>query len=619
MNVKANFVLQAWGMLTLRQRFGAAGCLVIFICSSVLELAALSSSMPFVLTLMDRTYITRSAPLRYFAAVLGDPAPDLLLMWLGAGVALLIVAGTVVNLLSLTLIEWYGVRITAYLADRMVRRTLAAPYEWFLDKEAPILAQRFLADPGSIGLALFPPLMEIVYSGLFLLLAFITIVATLPLITVAVLVSLVVVAVGVLLGFHSSTLRHSETQRDQQMQSNKLGVEAVGGIKDIKIKGREHYFSRAHNRTIIDASIARLKLNVINRLVPALVNLVGQLGLLMVALTLFFQGSSAAELASQLTLLVLVLGRTLPAATRFSGAVNKMLSAKPSVHALASLEAELDGFKKHARDSNLPDIPADWKEVRFASVSFKYKNADRLALNDVSLAFERNKFYGIVGPSGAGKSTLVDLLLGLFEPTSGQVLIDGKPLNGFSQHSWFHKIGYVPQTPFISNDTIRRNVAFGVADGNINDEQVWQSLELAGLADVCRNLPGRLETAMGDRGIRLSGGQRQRLAIARAFYDKPRLLVLDEATSALDVLTEREIQETIGRLVGQTTVVAIAHRLSTIEMSDSLFLFDDGRLVGQGTYRSLLAQSPLFGLLANQFVQAGSMAGPEAANQAVVA
>jgi ABC-type multidrug transport system fused ATPase/permease subunit len=167
-------------------------------------------------------------------------------------------------------------------------------------------------------------------------------------------------------------------------------------------------------------------------------------------------------------------------------------------------------------------------------------------------------------------------------------------LSGYSQHSWFRSIGYVPQNPFISNDTVRRNVAFGLHEERIDDERVWHALERAGLADVGRALPEGLDTMMGDRGLRLSGGQRQRLSIARAFYDDPKLLVLDEATSALDTLTEREIQKTIAELVGKATVIAIAHRLSTVELSDRLFLFDGGRLEADGNYQELFGTSAMF-------------------------
>jgi ATP-binding cassette subfamily C protein len=613
MHLDTNFIGAGWRLLTTRQRFGMVGCLGVFVIASVTELIGLSSAMPFVLAVMDPTYVARSTAFRYLADVLGHPGTKQLLLWTGACVGGLIILGTLANLVATTLIEWYGVRIATHLADTMVRRTLARPYPWFLDKQAPLMAQSFIADPTTVGLALYPPAMELLYSLLFLSFAFLTIVYTLPGPTVLLLAILVAVSLGILWASHIPTVRFAETQREMLMYANKLGIEAVGGIKDIKIKARESHFSRAHNATVLASSMARLKLNMVNRSVPAVVNMVGQLGLLAVALTLLVHGSTPAELASQLTLLVLILGRTLPAASRMTGAVNKLASAKPSVLALVSLENDPEFSAERVEREKRPDMPENWKQVQFSDISFSYANADRPALSHVSLTFERNRFYGVVGPSGAGKSTLVDLLLGLLPPSSGQILIDGTDLSHYSQHSWFRKIGYVAQTPFIFNDTIRRNVAFGISDAAISDERVWSALQFAGLADVCKRLPDGLDTLMGDRGIRLSGGQRQRIAIARAVYDGPELLVLDEATSALDALTEREIQDTIAKLVGRLTVVAIAHRLSTVEMCDRLFVFDDSELVGQGRFDELMVQSPLFAKLANQFARSNGADEREAA------
>lgn len=598
-----NLVVLSWRFLTPRQRIAASGCLVFFIATSTLELIGLSASIPFVSLLIDPSYAERSRFIQIVSEQFGNLPLRELLVWLSAVVGGLILIGTMASLASTTLIEWYGVRISTYLANEMVRKTLAAPYRWFLDKQAPVLAQRFVTDPTSIGLALYPPLMEIIYNGLFLVLAVGTIMLALPTMTLLVLVALLVVAVGILTLLRPATERFAAQQRQHLLYANKIGTEAVSGIKDIKIKARESYLSNMHSRTIYTAAVARMKMNLVNRSVPSLINLVGQLGLLAVALTLFLQGSDTAQLASQLTLLVLVLGRTLPAATRLFGNVNKLMASKPAVLALTELFDEMKTFQTGAAASAQIDVPSDWREIRFDNVDFSYESSQRRALKNISLTLGRNRFYGVVGPSGAGKSTFVDLLLGLFEPSAGRILIDGKPLDGYSRQSWYRNIGYVPQSPFISNDTIRRNVAFGVEDSRIDEERVWKALELAGLSDTCAKLPQRLDTEMGDRGIRLSGGQRQRIAIARAFYDEPQLLVLDEATSALDVLTEREIQNAIAQLSGRMTVVAIAHRLTTVEMSDRLFLFEDGAITAEGTYAELLKTSSMFSQLTSHFAE----------------
>lgn len=602
MRPDASLFKDAWLLLTVRQRIGAAACLAFFVFASVLELAGLSSTMPFVTALINPAQANESPIIQTVSALLGHPPFDQLLLWLAGGVAFLVLAGSVAGLAATTLIEWFGVRVTAYFAERMIRETLAAPYQWFLDKQAPILAQRFIQDPMTAGLALYPPMMEIIYNALFLLFALMTILLVLPVQSVFVMGALFVAAAGLLVAFRPMTEHFASAQRDLMMQGNKIGVEAINGIKDVKVKGRENYFVRVHNATVYAAAITRMKLNLINRTVPALVLLVGQLGMLAVALVLFLTGARGATLTAQLTLLVLVVGRTLPAATRLFGNVNKLSSSKPFVRALIAIREDIVETNGTAAQSQLPDVPAHWREVVFADVSYRYPKSDRPALTGVSLALIHNCFYGIVGPSGAGKTTFVDVLLGLLEPQMGQILVDGRPLGEYSRRSWFSNIGYVPQNPFVTNDTVRRNVAFGLYDQRIEDDRVWYALERAGLADVCRALPECLDTPMGDRGTRLSGGQRQRLAIARALYDEPKLLILDEATSALDTPTEREIQSMIAELVGKVTVIAIAHRFSTIELCDRLYVLEDGSLVAQGTYGELLGISPLFRALTSHLL-----------------
>jgi HlyD family secretion protein len=610
--IDGSLLRDAWRLLTPRQRMGAAGCLVVFIAASIVELAGLSSAMPFVLALMDPTHASQNWFVVWVAGLLGNPQFGTLMLYLGAGVALMILGGGLAGFAAMSLIDWYGVRVATFFADRMIREAAAAPYPWFLDQQAPVLAQRFVQDPTTAGMALYAPLMEIIYNCCFLVFAIVVIMATLPVQSMLVLGSLLVTAVFVLRVFRPMTERYAAVQRDLLMDANQIGVELVSGIKDVKVKAREAYFSRIHTSTIYAAAIARMKLILVARAVPALILLVGQLGILAVALALFHSGASAAELTAQLTLLVLVMGRALPAVTRLFGNVNKFQGSRPYVRSLLSMKDEIASIHIQSTPSSLPDVPAGWGEVSFNKVAFSYPRSDGPVLTNVDMTLERNRFYGIVGPSGAGKTTMLDLLLGLLEPKAGAILIDDKPLSGYARRSWFQQIGYVPQNPFIASDTVRRNVAFGMQDERIDDDRVWRALTIAGLADVCRRLPNGLDTQMGDRGIRLSGGQRQRLSIARAFYDEPKLLIFDEATSALDSLTEREIQNSIAELAGKVTIVVVAHRLTTVEMSDCLFVFDGGKVVARGTYQELLASTPLFRQLASHFI--GATGGQAVAN-----
>jgi ABC-type multidrug transport system fused ATPase/permease subunit len=230
-------------------------------------------------------------------------------------------------------------------------------------------------------------------------------------------------------------------------------------------------------------------------------------------------------------------------------------------------------------------------------VSYTYADEADPVLVDVDLTIARGESIGIVGPSSAGKSTLIDLLLGLLTPTRGRITVDGRDVAG-ALRSWQRHIGYVAQEPFVLDDTLRRNVAFGVGDAEIDDQRVTAALRLAQLGEFVVGLPAGLDTMLGERGTRLSGGQRQRVAIARALYDEPEVLVFDEATSALDTPTERELIAALEALRGVKTLVVIAHRLTTVRHCDRLAVLRDGRLAAVGPWDELLARDAGFRALA---------------------
>jgi HlyD family secretion protein len=219
-------------------------------------------------------------------------------------------------------------------------------------------------------------------------------------------------------------------------------------------------------------------------------------------------------------------------------------------------------------------------------------------LDGVDLEVELNAVVGIVGPSGAGKTTLVEVILGLLEPTAGRVMVDGRAIDSANVTAWQRMVAYVPQSIYMSDDTILRNVAFGVPDNEIDHDLAAEAMRIAHLDGFVSSLPKGAHTMTGERGVRLSGGQRQRIGIARALYGRARLLVLDEATSALDGITEAVIEDAIAGLAGKVTVVIIAHRLSTVRRCDTIHLMDRGRIVASGTYDDLIARNETFRAMA---------------------
>ena len=287
--------------------------------------------------------------------------------------------------------------------------------------------------------------------------------------------------------------------------------------------------------------------------------------------------------------------RLIPAINRLSGTYSNLWDIYPFIEGLDMLQIELETQNKTSKKlGNGNKKPNDWQELKLVDVSHSYSEETGSILNNLSLNIQKNKSYGIVGPSGAGKSTLIDICLGLIIPTEGDLILDGIHFSEIDISYWQQQIGYVPQSPFIADDTLSANVAFGRPSSEIDKDKVYDCLKMACLDDIISILSDGINTEIGERGMRLSGGQRQRVAIARALYNNPTILVLDEATSSLDTISEHAIQNSIDSLHGKLTTITIAHRLSTIQDCDEIFLIEDGRLITSGSYEQLSKKAPLF-------------------------
>jgi ABC-type multidrug transport system fused ATPase/permease subunit len=278
--------------------------------------------------------------------------------------------------------------------------------------------------------------------------------------------------------------------------------------------------------------------------------------------------------------------RMLPSFNRISGYLGSLMFNRPAVEAVYNDLREMDELNKKAgEEKSIASIPAGDIEVK--DVTFAYPSkSDITILDKVSLTIPRNKAVAFVGPSGAGKTTLADIVLGVLKPVNGEVLVNGVSVSANSK-AWHEHIGYIPQSIFLTDDTIRANVAFGVPEEEIDDAKVWAALEKAQIADFVRSQDDGLESRIGDRGVKLSGGQRQRIGIARALYTDPEVIVLDEATSALDNDTEKAVMDAIYNLSGHKTMIIIAHRITTIKACDIIYEINNSNVMKR-TYKELV-------------------------------
>jgi len=265
-------------------------------------------------------------------------------------------------------------------------------------------------------------------------------------------------------------------------------------------------------------------------------------------------------------------------------------SIDPIYGDLKKLESEIREFHEDRRKAKKVILK---RQIEVNNLYYTYPESSEQALRGVSFTIPKGKAIAFVGESGAGKTTIVDLLLGLMKPIKGAITVDGNDIHE-NLAGWQQNIGYIPQSIYLSDDTLRRNIAFGLPDKEIDDEKVMRAIESAQLGKLLKSLPEGLETRIGEHGTRISGGQRQRVGIARALYHNPEVLVMDEATSALDNITEQQVTKAIESLMGERTIIMIAHRLTTVMNCDRLYLMEQGKIIQEGTYQELVESSQQF-------------------------
>jgi ATP-binding cassette subfamily C protein len=364
-------------------------------------------------------------------------------------------------------------------------------------------------------------------------------------------------------------------------------TQALGGIKDTIILGRTAFFVEVHARRVAEFSRVDMRVQTISLLPRLFVETLVICCLVLIVLVLVRSGTPVATVFPTLVLFGVAALRLMPSLTRIVGALSLMRYHQPAADWIVKELALLEP---------VPRAPAAARTRRFSlqvalearAVSYTYEGAAVPALSDVSIRIPQGSMAAFVGRSGAGKSTLVDILIGLHRPSAGAVLVDGRDI-AENLASWQSNIGYVPQAVFLSDDTLRRNVAFGIDDAQIDDDAVRRALEAAQLSEFVRGLPAGLDTAVGERGSRLSGGQRQRIGIARALYRDPDVLVLDEPAAALDRQTAEELTAVLAALAGRKTVLIIAHQMSTVRLCRQVFLLREGRLAAAGGFDELAA------------------------------
>jgi ABC-type multidrug transport system fused ATPase/permease subunit len=376
-------------------------------------------------------------------------------------------------------------------------------------------------------------------------------------------------------------LRVNEYGKDAQHHNAeriKWVNQGLNSIKETKILGRENFFVQSFNIHEVRFAKSSRYAMLLNQTPRIFIETLSFTALFLGVAFSLALGQNRNEVLPILALFAVAAIRLLPSMNRILLSLTRMSYYRTAAQVV--LENCHTVGKSELNSTFVPRQRKwkDWKELCLQDVSYSYPGATRPILSDLNLTIKRGTSLALIGPSGSGKTTLADLVLGLLKPVAGKIEVDGQDIHSLLG-DWQNELGYIPQSIYLLDDTIRRNVAFGISDDLIDDSQVWEALHAASLGDVVGALPGQLDWSVGENGSRLSGGQKQRLGIARALYLDPQFLVLDEATSALDEATELDIAGTIEQMVGERTILVIAHRPETIRRCQFKYDVRLGRLV----------------------------------------
>lgn len=378
-----------------------------------------------------------------------------------------------------------------------------------------------------------------------------------------------------------------EQTRDLRVERNKYFLESFGGIKEIKADSKEEFFVNKYDRAFKDFAVAmqgQMLLTYIPRPIMESLCIGGLLLFMAIRIAL---GTDVGKFIPVMSVFAVAAIRMLPSFNRISGYLSTLMFNKAAVDAVCKDIKEMDDLNRRKDGTSEDEVKIKNADIRVEGVSFAYPSKpDKKIIDNANFIVPLNKSVAFVGPSGAGKTTLADIILGILKPDSGKVMVDDVNVLECPK-AWHKHIGYIPQSIFLTDDTIRSNVAFGLPDEEIDDDRVWRALEEAQIADFVRSKNEGIYATIGDRGVKVSGGQRQRIGIARALYSNPDVIVLDEATSALDNDTEKAVMDAIYNLSGKKTMIIIAHRLSTISECELIYEVKDGQ-VTEVKYESIV-------------------------------
>ncbi len=593
-------VLKAgYDLLSADEKRGVVGILILMLVTSGFELLGVGSVLPFLRMATDPDIVHRNEVLSAVFVALGFESVTSFIVFAGVVMIALIVLMNAVSAVAMWTQLRFVYRVGHSISIRLMGRYLAKPYTYFLSHNTSEVGKSILSDSTRLVGGVLKPGAALIARGAVIVAVIVLLVAVEPLIALSTIVVLGGTHALVYAVIRSKLQRIGKESVEANRSRFKTVAEAFGGVKEIKTLDRGSYFLRQFGNASWRMANYQATSQIYSVLPRYLIQAVAFGGFMLGFILLVAAGRDLNQFVPILGFFAFAALRLLPA---FQEILAALADFRFSEHLLFEVHADLVQKAQDCPTDKAGDgvsaLPFE-HQVTLEDVWYRYPGAETDVLRGLTLNVPKNSSIALVGTTGAGKTTVADIILALIVPSRGCVAVDGVPIMSHNVASWRRQVGYVPQEVFLLDDTIARNVAFGVEDSEIDRHAVEQAVRIAHIHDfIVNELPQGYETLIGERGIRLSGGERQRIGIARALYRDPTVLVLDEATSDIDNVTEAHITEAIRNLGERKTLIVIAHQLETIRACDQVILMEAGEIVAGGSYDELLARSTRFRRLA---------------------
>ncbi len=564
-------------LLDKKQKIAMAWQIVLMVIGAALQTAGISLLVNVVNTVMQADVLESNKEVAWIYKLLGMKSMQQFTIVIMLALIVIFIVKNIFLYYQQKVMYAFVYKNQFKTSERMMRNYLRRGYEFYLNADTAVVQRSITSDVNNM-YALILALLQLASDGI--VFVFLVVYLLLKDVGMTILLATVLILLLLIIKRVLKPIMYTAGENNQHYYSGlfKWISQTVQGIKEVKIAGKENYFISEYvkcGKGYVDSVQKYSLYNNIPKLLIESVCVICMIGYMMFML---FNGADGDAITNTITAFAAASLVLLPCVNRVNNQINSMAYFEPFFMGVSdNLQDEISGknidmaFATEA-DKKLPIV----KSIKLEDITYAYPNTDKLIFDHADLEIPVGAAVGVVGTSGAGKTTVVDILLGLLEVKTGRICVDGEDIKK-NYRSFLKNVGYIPQMIFMLDDTIKRNVAFGVPDDKIDENRVWEVLKEAQLDEFIKKLPEGLETGIGERGIRLSGGQRQRIGIARALYEDPEVLILDEATSALDNDTEAAIMESINRLHGKKTLVIIAHRLQTIEKCDMIYRVEEGK------------------------------------------